>query len=58
MSSGYYEAVPSNLTLAELKLDHISPEWIQQTDKPNYLKKALRLLKDDGNIGIVDISDW
>lgn len=44
----YYEAVPQNLTLAELKLDHISPEWIKETEKPNYLKKALRLLKDDG----------
>lgn len=44
-----YSGILEDPTLQELELNHISFEWIQKTDRVNYLKKAMRLLKNDGD---------
>ena len=36
------------IALNDLALDNISYEWIEQCNKPAYLKKALRLIEEDG----------
>ena len=39
-------------TSKELKLEHIDYKWVEETDDAKQLKKALRLLKDDGGFFI------
>jgi hypothetical protein len=35
-------------TLSDITLEKIDYDWIEKCSKPSHLKRALRLLKDDG----------
>lgn len=36
----------------EIEINNIDYEWVQKTDKPKSLKKALKILEADGNFSI------
>ena len=48
LNPGNSEPTGNEIPLHELTLDSISYDWVQHTSKPSHLKKALRLIDDDG----------
>lgn len=40
---------PAQESLADLELSQIDYVWIERQTKPNFLRKALKLLEHDGN---------
>jgi hypothetical protein len=42
--------VAAETPLQELKLENISYDWIKKCTKPSFLKKAMRLIDEDGSL--------
>ena len=42
-------SIPAYEDPDKLDINMISYEWLERTNKPKLLKKALKILKDDGN---------
>lgn len=40
----------SNITLSELTLDKIDFDWVKSQKKIKFLKKALKLIEEDGDV--------
>ncbi|KAL4473939.1 hypothetical protein ABPG72_000301 [Tetrahymena utriculariae] len=56
MFGGLYPETGGQELLSDLTLEKIDYDWIEKQNKPNFLKKAIKLIEEDGNY-FVDLKE-